>query len=492
MSSRHGRSAAMHDPAAVDFYGVMGLPPLCEDVNAIRKAYTTLSKERHPDKPGGSKEQFQQLKDAYDCLVDADKKALYDSMFARRLRTEAEQKEKASREKQTAGSSRGAGASSSSTTQHPAQHGGSNYQFGKTAAEKRAQFRRERRAQRAEAGDDDKDEEKFSRGFRSRAEFRAFYETSRNAGNVPPPMAGSAYEKFYDRQEKKWRRDFEKREAASQGSYRRGRPGDYFYGFNAATMGGKFKVGEKKFTAKKTSKEAKREKRRQQKIKQGRNLFQASAADEEVVDLDQQEEFDVLLEKLQEVEKIKRSEQEILAQREKEEKALKVMSGLSANMEKMMAMGAKAGGMMFPNMMPMMPNGMAQAKQVLVQVSMDKDEVKDHLQVEKVKANLLTVGTRTSGKGDDYSKGGKTMGKDNKGSKNKAGGGKTSNGEAKRSRREMLDPSAFWERNARAAAANEPRKHFTGRLASQGGCSAPRRYQRRKIPGAFHLVLVVF
>lgn len=40
--------------------------------------------------------------------------------------------------------------------------------------------------------------------------------------------------------------------------------------------------------------------------------------------------------------------------------------------------------------------------------------------------------------------------------------------EAKRSRREMLDPSAFWERNARAAAANEPRKHFTGYQMSYG------------------------
>eukprot|EP00392_Amoebophrya_sp_AT5.2_P016119 g16362.t1 len=340
MSSRHGRSAAMHDPAAMDFYGVMGLPPLCDDVNAIRKAYTTLSKDRHPDKPSGSKEQFQQLKDAYDCLVDADKKALYDSMFARRLRTEAEQKEKVSREEQTAGSSRGVGASA---------------------------------------------------------------------------------------QEKKRRRDFEKPEDASQGSYRRGRPGDYFYGFNAATLGGKIKktlnrqtptevkpnsehdprvifmgkapgrqthsplkgtlAAKKKVIALDTDSDKEvrcsyrgggcpawginrllpeatatgtvTELPKSARIKQGRNLIQASAADEEVVDLDQEEEFDVLLEKLQEVEKIKRSEQEILAQREKEEKALKVMSGPSANMEKTMAMEAKAGGMISPNMMPMMPNGMA-------------------------------------------------------------------------------------------------------------------------------------
>lgn len=44
----------------------------------IRSAYKRLRILRHPDKPGGSKEKFQNLKEAHDILVDPETRTIYD------------------------------------------------------------------------------------------------------------------------------------------------------------------------------------------------------------------------------------------------------------------------------------------------------------------------------------------------------------------------------------------------------------------------------
>lgn len=44
----------------------------------IRAAYRKLSAIHHPDKEGGDEEKFRQVKDAYDVLIDADRRARYD------------------------------------------------------------------------------------------------------------------------------------------------------------------------------------------------------------------------------------------------------------------------------------------------------------------------------------------------------------------------------------------------------------------------------
>ncbi|CAD7926857.1 unnamed protein product [Amoebophrya sp. A120] len=195
-----------------DLYAVMGLPPLCGDETVIRKAYTTLSKERHPDKPGGSKELFQQLKDAYDTLVDADKKALYDSMYARRVKQSGRG---AGHQKQHAATSSTAGGASTRSKKtpredrHPSTNQGRMPQGPRAAAQSSAYFSATRNSSASP-----RDPSSGTARFRSRAEFRAFYESKRggeNAGaarppsDVPPPTAGrNAYEEFYEQREKRW------------------------------------------------------------------------------------------------------------------------------------------------------------------------------------------------------------------------------------------------------------------------------------------------
>ncbi|CAD7938832.1 unnamed protein product [Amoebophrya sp. A25] len=195
------------DPCAVDFYQVMGLPAYCQDLNLVRKAYTSLSKERHPDKPGGSKEQFQQLKDAYDTLVDADKKALYDSLYARRFNSTFARK--------TAASSRG---TTTSTTAPSASSSTRSSYFRDGAAGPGF-----RSSKRPSADDGAREKAEPNAKFRSRAEFRAFYETRRNAGTVPEPMSGNVYERIYEEQERRWRARAAKADAET-----RGPDGSYF------------------------------------------------------------------------------------------------------------------------------------------------------------------------------------------------------------------------------------------------------------------------
>jgi len=72
--------------AGTDHYSRLGLDGNAANTISerdIRKAYTKLSKKAHPDK-GGSKEEFQRLKDSYDVLSDKAKRKQHDAELQRR------------------------------------------------------------------------------------------------------------------------------------------------------------------------------------------------------------------------------------------------------------------------------------------------------------------------------------------------------------------------------------------------------------------------
>merc|ERR1719327_641207 len=52
----------------VDYYAVLGVPPTASD-KELRNAYRKACLRLHPDK-GGDKAQFQQLQDAYACILE--------------------------------------------------------------------------------------------------------------------------------------------------------------------------------------------------------------------------------------------------------------------------------------------------------------------------------------------------------------------------------------------------------------------------------------
>ena len=64
-----------------DFYKILGIPRNAKD-NQIKKAYRELSRQWHPDQNQDNKdeatEKFYDISDAYETLIDADKRAKYD------------------------------------------------------------------------------------------------------------------------------------------------------------------------------------------------------------------------------------------------------------------------------------------------------------------------------------------------------------------------------------------------------------------------------
>jgi molecular chaperone DnaJ len=60
-----------------DYYSVLGVSK-SSDQAAIKKAYRTLAKEKHPDS-GGDEEEFKEINEAYEVLSDSDKKSNYDA-----------------------------------------------------------------------------------------------------------------------------------------------------------------------------------------------------------------------------------------------------------------------------------------------------------------------------------------------------------------------------------------------------------------------------
>ncbi len=61
-----------------DLYKILGVDSSC-DQKIIRSAYKAKAREKHPDKAGGSTEEFQALNEAYSILRDPDKRAKYDA-----------------------------------------------------------------------------------------------------------------------------------------------------------------------------------------------------------------------------------------------------------------------------------------------------------------------------------------------------------------------------------------------------------------------------
>ncbi len=72
------------DWANKDFYKVLGVAKDA-DASAIKKAYRKLARENHPDSNPGNQaaeDRFKQVAEAYDVVVDADKRREYDEMQA--------------------------------------------------------------------------------------------------------------------------------------------------------------------------------------------------------------------------------------------------------------------------------------------------------------------------------------------------------------------------------------------------------------------------
>ena len=63
----------------MDLYEILGVLPECS-TNDIKKSYYKLAKLYHPDKEGGSTEQFQQINYAYTILIDEKSRTRYNTM----------------------------------------------------------------------------------------------------------------------------------------------------------------------------------------------------------------------------------------------------------------------------------------------------------------------------------------------------------------------------------------------------------------------------
>lgn len=70
----------------MDFYAILGIP-VDADQNTIRSAYKILARRYHPDKgAGSSSEQFRQVAEAYETLIDPGRRQRYDLSLLRACR----------------------------------------------------------------------------------------------------------------------------------------------------------------------------------------------------------------------------------------------------------------------------------------------------------------------------------------------------------------------------------------------------------------------
>src|ERR687886_1607041 len=61
----------------INYYEVLGVPREASQAE-IRNAYRNLAKERHPDHPGGSSEEFSRLQEAHAVLSDPNRRRRHD------------------------------------------------------------------------------------------------------------------------------------------------------------------------------------------------------------------------------------------------------------------------------------------------------------------------------------------------------------------------------------------------------------------------------
>mmetsp|Transcript_129893 Transcript_129893/g.238888 ORF Transcript_129893/g.238888 Transcript_129893/m.238888 type:complete len:103 (-) Transcript_129893:519-827(-) len=64
------------------YYATLGVDPLA-GAPEIRAAYMRRALETHPDKPGGTKKEFQKLVEAFEVLADAARRRQYDTTRAK-------------------------------------------------------------------------------------------------------------------------------------------------------------------------------------------------------------------------------------------------------------------------------------------------------------------------------------------------------------------------------------------------------------------------
>lgn len=62
-----------------DYYQILGVQRDADEAE-IKRAYRKLAQRHHPDKEGGSEEQFKQINEAYQVLGDSEKRAKYDQL----------------------------------------------------------------------------------------------------------------------------------------------------------------------------------------------------------------------------------------------------------------------------------------------------------------------------------------------------------------------------------------------------------------------------
>ena len=65
----------------MDYYSILDIPKTASH-DEIKKAYRKMAMKHHPDRNGGDDTQFKKIQEAYDVLIDPDKKQQYDNPFS--------------------------------------------------------------------------------------------------------------------------------------------------------------------------------------------------------------------------------------------------------------------------------------------------------------------------------------------------------------------------------------------------------------------------
>ena len=83
---------------SLDYYQILHLQPTATNVE-IKAAYRRMAKLFHPDKNPGAEEKFKQIKEAYETLIDSNKRSRYDSKRNYILSTQTKKAEPVKKQK---------------------------------------------------------------------------------------------------------------------------------------------------------------------------------------------------------------------------------------------------------------------------------------------------------------------------------------------------------------------------------------------------------